>query len=107
MIRNILHELILQTNVTWVLLLLPRVCETCTRGKVIGLSVRCLFVCLLVCGQKNEHFERNRAVYELYLLRTSQKSKNISLYVTHERERTSGSQEKQTFQRFGFGKSSF
>ena len=56
-----------------------------------------LFVCLCVCGHKNEQFERNRAVYELYLLRTSQKSKNISFYIPHERERTSGSQEKQTF----------
>ena len=68
---------------------------------MIGLSVGCLLVCLLVFGQKNEHFERNRAVYELYLLRTSQKSKNISFYVAHKRERTSGSQEKQTFQIFG------
>ena len=30
-------------------------------------------VCLCVCGHKNEQFERNREVYELYLLRTSQK----------------------------------
>ena len=67
---------------------------------MIGLSVGCLFVCLFVCGHKNEQFERNRAVYELYLLRTSQKSKNISFYIPHERERTSGSQEKQTFQIF-------
>ena len=59
-----------------------------------------LFVCLFVCGHKNEQFERNRAVYELYLLRMSQKSKNISFYIPHERERTSGSQEKQTFQFF-------
>ena len=57
-------------------------------------------VCLFVCGHKNEQFERNRAVYELYLLRMSQKSKNISFYIPHERERTSGSQEKQTFQFF-------
>ena len=53
-------------------------------------------VCLCVCGHKNEQFERNGAVYELYLLRTSQKSKNISFYIPHERERTSGSREKQT-----------
>ena len=56
--------------------------------------------CLFVCRHKNEQFERNRAVYELYLLRASQKSKNISFYIPHERERTSGSQEKQTFQIF-------
>ena len=55
---------------------------------------------MFVCGHKNEQFERNRAVYELYLLRASQKSKNISFYIPHERERTSGSQEKQTFQIF-------
>ena len=29
----------------------------------------------------NEQFERNRAVYELYLLCISQKSKNISFYM--------------------------
>ena len=72
----------------------------CKRGRVIGLSgcvFVCLFVCLFVCGHKNEHFERNRAVYELYLLRTRLKLKNISFYMPHERERTSGSQEKQTF----------
>ena len=65
---------------------------------MIGLSVGCLFV----CEQKNEHFERNRAVYELYLLRTSQKSKKICfyMYMTHEQERTSGSREKQTFKIF-------
>ena len=63
---------------------------------MIGVSVGCLFV----CGHKNEQFERNRAVYELYLLRTSQKSKNISFYIPHERERTSGSQEKQTLKIF-------
>ena len=68
---------------------------------MIGLSVGCLFVCVLVCGQKNEHVERNRAVYELYLIRTSQKSKNISFHVAHKRERTSGSHEKLTFQLFG------
>ena len=66
---------------------------------MIGVS-GCLFVCLFVCGHKNEQFERNRAVYELYLLRTSQKSKNISFYIPHELERTSVSQEKQTFQFF-------
>ena len=75
---------------------LPRAREARTRGRVIGVSVGCVFVCLFVCGHKNEQFERNRAVYELYLLRTSQKSKNISFYIPHERERTSGSQEKQT-----------
>ena len=67
--------------------------------RLVCLSV-CLFVCLCACGHKNEQFavERNRAVYELYLLCTSQKSKNISFYIPHERERTSGSREKQTFQ---------
>ena len=77
-------------------LLLPRAREARTRGRVIGVSVGCVFV----CGHKNEQFERNRAVYELYLLRASQKSKNISFYIPHERERTSVSQEKQTFQFF-------
>ena len=44
-----------------------------TRGRVITLSVH-PWVCLCVCVRhKNEHFERNRAVYELYLLHTSQK----------------------------------
>ena len=72
---------------------LPCARKARTRGRVIGLSVGCLFVCVCVCGHKNEQFERNRAVYELNLLRTSQKS---SFYIPHERERTSGSQEKQT-----------
>ena len=72
--------------------LLPRAREARTRGRVIGVSVGCVFV----CGHKNEQFERNRAVYELYLLRASQKSKNIGFYIPHERERTSGSREKQT-----------
>ena len=76
--------------------LLPRAREARTRGRVIGVSVGCLFV----CGHKNEQFERNRAVYELYLLRASQKSKNISFYIPHERERTSGSREKQTLKIF-------
>ena len=40
-------------------------------------------VFLCVCGHQNEQFERNRAVYELYLLCTSQKSKNIT-YLTNE-----------------------
>ena len=56
--------------------------------------------CLFVCGHKNEHFDRSRPAYELYFLCMSQKSKNISFYIPHERERTSGSQEKQTFQIF-------
>ena len=63
--------------------LLPRAREARTRGRVIGLSVGCLFV----CGHKNEQFERYRAVYELYLLRTSQKSKNISFYIATSRTR--------------------
>ena len=55
-------------------------------------------VCVLsVCGNKNEHFERNRAVYGLYLLCTSHELNNISLYMPHKRERTSGSREKYTF----------
>ena len=66
---------------------------------MIGVSVG-MFVRLCVCGHKNEHFERNGEVHELCLLRTSQKSKNISFYMPHERERTSGSQEKQTVQLF-------
>ena len=36
----------------------------------------------------------------LYLLRMSQKLKNINLYLPHERERTSGSRVKQTFHIF-------
>ena len=48
-----------------------------------------LFVC-----QKNEQFEQNGAVYELYLLCMRQKS---SFYMPHEGERTSGNQEMQTF----------
>ena len=47
-----------------------------------------------------QDFEQNRLVYGLYLLRMSQKLKNISLYIPHERERTSGSREKQTFHIF-------
>ena len=65
-------------------------------GRVIVVSVG-MFVCLCICGHKNEQFERNRAVNELYLLCTSQKS---SFYIPHKREHTSGSQEKQTFQVF-------
>ena len=59
----------------------------------MGLCV-CLFVCV---RHENEHFERNRAVFELYLLHTSQKSKNISFYMPDEQERTS---EKQTLKTF-------
>ena len=44
--------------------------------------------------------ERNRLAYVLYLLRMSQKLKNINVYLPHERERTSGSREKQTFHIF-------
>ena len=47
-----------------------------------------------------QDFEQNRLVYGLYLLRMSQKLKNINLYLPHERERTSGSREKQTFHIF-------
>ena len=65
-------------------------------GRVIGVSKG--FLC--VCGHKNEQFERNRAVYELYLLRTSQKSNIFRFYIPHEQERTSGSQERQTYKIF-------
>ena len=82
-----------------VMILLPRARQARTRGRVIGVSVgMCVCVCVCVCGHKIEQFERNRAVYELYILRTSQKSKNISFYIPHERDRTSGSQEKQTIE---------
>ena len=57
----------------------------------------CLFVCL---SAPTQDFERNRLAYMLYLLRMSQKLKNINLYLPHERERTSGSREKQTFHIF-------
>ena len=70
-----------------------------TEGRIIGVSVQmCVFfVCLWA---QNEQFERNRAVYEPY----ESELENISFYMPHERESTSGSQEKQTF---GFFKSSF
>ena len=57
------------------------------RGRVIVLSVS-RFVCL---SAPTQDFEQNRLVYGLYLLRMSQKFKNINLYLPHERERTSGS----------------
>ena len=70
------------------------------RGRVIILSVS-RFVCLSVClSAPTQDFEQNRLVYGLYLLRMSQKLKNINLYLPHERERTSGSREKQTFHIF-------
>ena len=60
-----------------------------------------LSVCLSVClSAPTQDFEQNRLVYGLYLLRMSQKLKNINLYLPHERERTSGSREKQTFHIF-------
>ena len=67
-----------------------------SRGRVIVLSVS-RFVCL---SAPTQDFERNRLAYVLYLLRMSQKLKNINLYLPHERERTSGSREKQTFHLF-------
>ena len=71
------------------------------RGRVIVLSVS-RFVCLSVSlSAPTQDFEQNRLVYGLYLLRMSQKLKNINLYLPHERERTSGSREKQTFHIFG------
>ena len=70
------------------------------RGRVIVLSV-CLFVCLsCLTLTLTQDFEQNRLVYGLYLLHMSQKLKNINLYLPHERERTSGSREKQTFHIF-------
>ena len=48
-----------------------------------------------------QDFEQNRLVYWLYLLRMSQKLKNINLYLPHERGRTSGNRENQTFHIFG------
>ena len=67
-----------------------------SRGRVIVLSVG-RSVCL---SGPSQNFEQNRLVYGLYLLRMSQKLKNIK-YLPHERERTSGSREKQTFHLFG------
>ena len=61
---------------------------------VLDNTLVCLFVCL---SAPTLDFERNRLAYVLYLLRMSQKLKNINLYLPHERERTSGSREKQTF----------
>ena len=81
-------------------LLLPRA-RLRSRGRVIVLSVG-RFVSLFVClSAPTQDFERNRLAYMLYLLRMSQKLKNINLYLPHERERTSGSREKQTFHIFG------
>ena len=49
--------------------------------RVIALSVE-IFVCLFV-DTKNEHFERSRPVYELYVQRMSRKCENIiaSMYL--------------------------
>ena len=68
--------------------------ERCNPGPILraGSQAMCLDVCLCVCGHKNEHFDRSRPAYELYFLCMSQKSKNISFYIPHERERTSVSQ---------------
>ena len=67
------------------------------RGRVIVLSVG-RSVCLSVClSAPSQDFEQNRLHYGLYLLRMSQK---LNLYLPHERERTSGSREKQTFHIF-------
>ena len=79
-----------------IIILLPRA-RLRSRGRVIVLSVG-RFVSLFVClSAPTQDFERNRLAYMLYLLRMSQKLKNINLYLPHERERTSGSREKQTF----------
>ena len=64
------------------------------RGECSTEHLVCLSVCL---SAPTQDFEQNRLVYGLYLLRMSQKFKNISLCLPHERERTSGSREKQTF----------
>ena len=70
------------------------------RGRVFVLSVS-RFVCLSVClSAPTQDFEQNRLIYGLYLLRMSQKLKSINLYLPHERERTPGSREKQTFHIF-------
>ena len=77
------------------------------RGRVIVLSVDrsvCLSVCLCAPSQD---FEQSRLVYGLYLLRMSQKLKNINLYLPHERERTSGSRESRLSPFFGFVKTIF
>ena len=77
--------------------------RTCAAGVdlSVGRSV-CLFVCLFVClSAPSQDFEQNRLVYGLYLLRMRQKLRNINLHLPHERERTSGSREKQTFTFFG------
>ena len=51
---------------------------------MIALSVE-MFVCLSVCGHKNEHFERSKPVYELYLKRMSRKCEILaSMYLTIE-----------------------
>ena len=67
------------------------------RGECSTEHLVCLSVCL---SAPTQDFEQNRLVYRLYLLRMSQKLKNINLYLPHERERTSGSREKQTFHIF-------
>ena len=64
----------------------------------------CLFICVFVDKKMSILSETARAVYGLYLLRTSQKSKNISFYMPHERERTSGSQKNRLSNFFGFVK---
>ena len=82
------------------------------RGRVIVLSVSrfvCLSVCLFVClSAPTQDFEQNRLVYGLYLLRMSQKLKNINLYLPHERERTFKEPRKADFSHFlGFVKTTF
>ena len=74
------------------------------RGRVIVLSVS-RFVCLFVClSAPTQDIEGNRLAYVLYLLRMSQKSKNINLYLPHERERASvlqGAEKSRLFTFFG------
>ena len=66
----------LQVTGVWLVIIIIMLCTLeHTRGRVIGVSVR-----MCVCGHKNEHFEQNKAVCELYLLRTSQKSSFCSTY---------------------------
>ena len=82
------------SHLSTVLLIITPCALAQQRGRVIVLSVG-RFVSLFVClSAPTQDFERNRLAYVLYLLYMSQKLKNISLYLPHERERTSGSREK-------------
>ena len=68
------------------------------RGRVIVLSVS-RFVCLFVyLSAPTQDFEHKRLVYGLYLLRMSQKLKNINLYLPHELQ---GAEKSRLFTFFG------